>query len=211
MIRPFGDTSLFEIFLNKLDTIATMDHPFNNIIVAVNRNDKTLWDMSKHAHNIEIVERDDESVTTKFTSIAKTQSYLKNFNEEYILNVNGCFPFLRPETIIQIGEFFMERDNIKSITCARERYNHFWREDNHNPINNVDPTCLSTRLLPPILENVNHILVYNREYMFKNDCYWDYTDNNPYIYIVPDNEECLDIDTPLEFDVCESIYTRKKN
>jgi len=212
MIRLFGDTSLFEIFIKKLDKISKMDNPFSNIIVAVNRNDKTLWDISKKAKYIQIVERDDESVTQKFIGIAKTQSYLKDFKEDYILNVNACFPFLRPETIIQFGEFFLERsDYIKSITCARERYNHFWKGDTHKPINNLDPTCLSTRLLPPILENVNHLLIYNRQYMFDHDCYWDYTDNNPYIYIVPDNEECLDIDTPLEFEICESIYTRKKN
>ena len=42
--------------------------------------------------------------------------------------------------------------------------------------------------------------------MLENDCYWDLTPYNPYIYVVPDNEECLDIDTELEFKICEAMW-----
>ena len=209
MIKPLADTSLFEIYLKKLEKIASTNHPFSNIIIAINRKDKTLWEMAKDAKYVQIVERDDKSVSQIFNGISETQSYLKEFDEEYIINVNGCFPFLRIETILNISNFYIKNPDIKSLTCVKERHNFFWEIDTKKPINSKNPTILSTSLLPPVLENVNHILIYNKEYMFEHECYWDYTHNNPYLYIITNDEETLDIDTQMEFDICESLYKMK--
>jgi len=209
MIRPFADTSLFEIYVRKLDYIAKNSKLFNRVIVAVNKNDKTLWDMASKMENIELKARDNQSISQKFNGISETQSYLKDYEEEWVLNVNGCFPFLKINTIEEIASFYMKNNHIHSITCVKERYNHFWEIDSHKPINNKNATVLSTSLLPPVLENVNHILIYNKNYMFEHECYWDYTDNNPYLYIVTNNEETLDIDTKMEFDICEGLYKEK--
>lgn len=209
MIKPLEDTSLFELYIKKLEKIASSNNLFSNVIMAINRKDKTLWDIAKDTKHIQIVERDDKSISQKFNCISETQSYLKKFDEEYIININGCFPFLKVETILNISNFYLKNSYIKSLTCVKERHNHFWEIDTKKPINSKNPTILSTSLLPPVLENVNHILIYNKNYMFEHECYWDYTDNNPYLYIVTNDEETLDIDTQMEFDICESLYRIK--
>lgn len=204
MIRPFGNKSLYEIYLQKFEQISEMNHPFNNIIMAVNKSDRTLWNMSKDA-KIKIIERNDTSISQN-AKISEIYHFLNDFKEEYVMHVNGCFPFLKPETIIEIATFFKNNDNIKSLTCAKKRFNHFWNLETKKPINNKDKRCLSTQNIPPILESVLFIMMYNREYMLKNECYWNLTHYNPYIYVVPDSEECLDIDTELEFKVCEALW-----
>jgi len=210
MIRPFGDTTLFDIYIDKLKTISQMNNPFSRVVIGINKNDKTLYSKSKEV-GLEIIERDDISTAKEIHSLTSTHNFLKDIDEEYIMTVNACFPFLTIDTMLSIANFFVESNYIKSLTCAKERYNHFWDFTTHKPINNKDPKCISTRVIPPILENVNHILIYGKDFIFKYDACWDYTKNNPYIYLVEENEECLDIDTPFDFRICEALYNVSRN
>lgn len=205
MTRPFGDTTLFNLYIDKLKTISQMDNPFSRIIIGVNQNDKILYGISKKS-GLEVIDRDDASVSKEIHSLASTHSFLKDIEEGYIMTVNACFPFLKVDTILKIADFFCKSNDINSLTCAKERYNHFWDFTTHKPINNKDPKCVSTRIIPPILENVNHILIYKKDAIFKYDSLWRYVKNDPYIYLVEENEECFDIDTPFDFRVCEAVY-----
>lgn len=210
MIKPFGDTSLFEIYLDKFKTISEMDNPFNRVVMGVNKEHKTIYNLAKES-GVEILLRDNESTSIEFKGVSFMQNYLKDIEEDYIMSVNGCFPFLKVETILNIGNFFVKNPQIKSLICARERYNHFFDSKTHKPINNKDPKCLSTRDMPPILESVLHTLIYNKNYIFKTNSCWDFSKNNPYIYRIQDSEECLDIDTPLDFKICEALYNSWRN
>jgi CMP-N-acetylneuraminic acid synthetase len=60
-----------------------------------------------------------------------------------------------------------------------------------------------------VLEGVLSVIIYPRKFMLENDCYWEYTKNNPYLYILPESIECLDIDTQIEFDVCQELWNKK--
>jgi len=208
MIRPFDDTTLFEIYLKKLEQISKMDSPFNDVIMAVSRTDETLWKMSRDS-KIKIVPRSSFSVSNEATAVSSLYHFLKDFKEDYVVHVNGCFPFLKPETIIEIGNTFKVRDD-KSLLCVKKRYNYFFNTKNHKPINNKDKRCLSTQAVTPVLEGVLSVIVYDRKFMLENDYYWEYTKNNPYLYILPDSIECLDIDTQVEFDICQELYNARK-
>ena len=54
MIRPFGDTTLFDIYIDKLKTISQMKSPFSRVIIGVNKNDETLYNKSKES-GLEII------------------------------------------------------------------------------------------------------------------------------------------------------------
>lgn len=205
MTRPFGNSSLYRIYLEKFEEIAQMKNPFNDIIMSISKKDKNLWELSQNA-GVRIVERNDASISPTATKPSEIYHFLNDFNEDYVMHVNGCFAFLKPETIIKIATFFKNNNNIKSLTCVKKRYNHFWNFETKKPINNLDKKCLSTQDMPPLLESVLFIMMYNRKYMLQNDCYWDFTQDNPYLYVVEDNIEGLDIDTEFEFKICETIY-----
>lgn len=208
MIRPFGDTTLFDLYINKFKTISSISNPFSRIVIGINKNDTVLYDKTKQS-DLEIIERDDISIAKDIHGLKSTHNFLKDINEDYIMTVNACFPFLRINTILEIASFFIESKDIESLTCVRKRYNHFWDSITNKPINNKNPKCISTTTVPPILENVNHILIYKKDHIFKRNACWGYTKNDPYIYIIPESMECLDIDTMLDFKICEALYVSR--
>ena len=50
MTRAFGDTTLYDIYLKKLEEINNSKRPFSNIIMALNKNDSVLWNKSKKSN-----------------------------------------------------------------------------------------------------------------------------------------------------------------
>lgn len=209
MIKPFADTTLFKIYLDKFNKINELNHPFDRIIMGINKNDKILWEMTKNS-NIDIIERSDESVSSGFRGVFNMMNFLYECKEEYAMHINGCFPLLKVETIIEIGKFFKDNKNIKSLICVKENRNIFWDEESHNPIGNIDSRCMSTSTMKPLLENVNHIIIFNINHMLHNNSYWDLNKNKPHLYHIKYNQECLDIDIPLDFDILEQLCKREE-
>lgn len=209
MIRPFSDTTLYDIYLKKMNDISKIKNPFDEIVMGISKNDKIIWEKSKGS-DIRIIDRSKESIERGYIEMIKTIEFIKECKSDYIFVINGCFPFLKIDTIIKIATFFKE-NKYKSLICVKERRNHFFDSITHLPIINKDVTCYNTITLPPLLESINNIVVFNKDYFFKTKSYWDNTKNNPYLYVLDYNEECLDVDIPLEFDICESIYKRKTN
>ena len=94
MTRPFAGSSLYEIYLMKFETITSGEHPFDNIGMAINRNDKILWAMSENTE-VPIIERNDESVIG-LRRRSEELHFLTDMAEDYVMWVNGCLPFLKP-------------------------------------------------------------------------------------------------------------------
>lgn len=202
MTRPFAGSSLYEVYLKKFETITKREHPFDNIGMAINRNDKILWAMSENT-KVPIIERNDESVTG-IRKRSEELHFLEDMEEDYVMWVNGCLPFLKPETIIKAATFFKSANgDIKSLTCVKYRYNWFWDSETKEAINNKDPKCVSTQGSPPLLETVHAFHIFSRQNLLENDSYWNLEKNDPYLYVVQDDIEFLDIDTELDFKVCE--------
>ena len=62
MTRKFDKTSLYRIYLNKLEKIYnSLSYP---TAISINKNDKRLWEATKNT-SIEIIERNDKSVCCK--------------------------------------------------------------------------------------------------------------------------------------------------
>ena len=205
MIRPFDDTCLYKIYLDKFEKISEMDNPFNNITMAVCKQDKTLWDMSKNA-KIKITERSPYSVSEDVKNIVDVHHYLKDFDEEYVMWVNGCFPFLTTKNIIDFANYFIRGEELKSMTCATVRQNYFWDSETFKPINNIDKNNIHTYACKPVLESVQCMHICNRKEMLKNGYLWDFTENNPHLYMLDYGPECLDVDNKFEFEITEALW-----
>ena len=209
MTRLFDDTCLYDIYLKKLERISKIRNPFSKIAIVICRNDAVLWNMSKNSE-ISTVARSAHSISDNIKGIAEAHHYLDGFDEEYVMFVNGCFPFLKIETIMEAADFFKKQKEIRSLTCARYRHNYFWDAETHEPINNKDKQNIHTGSCPPLLESVQCFHICNRKALLENDYLWDFTENNPYLYIVSEGAETLDIDTEFEFEICEALW-RKRN
>lgn len=207
MIRPLNNTTLFEIYLKKLETIQKMDNPFDDIIMAISRKDNTLWKLAEGSE-VKIIERNEKSILTETRNLSEIYHFLSDFNQEYFMLLNGCLPFLKPSTIIKAGEFFKECEDIKSMTCAKYTYNFFW--EGCKPINNPDEMNSSTASVNPLIEQVHSFHISNRKYLLESGRHWDYTKNNPYLYMIDDSIEFIDIDTELDFIIVKSLWENYK-
>lgn len=210
MIKDFGAsrTCLYEIYLKKFENIAKMDNPFCDIYMGISKSDSTLWHLSRDS-TIKIAERTTESVSPGYRGVIDVHECIRNYDYDYIMSVNGCFPFLKEKTIMDAAEFFQNLEELKSMTCGVKRYNFFWDDKLHKPINNSDIKNFSTSNVNPLIEQVHCFHIYNKEFLFKNNRFWDFKENDPYMYIVDDTIEFIDVDNIKDFKICEAIYDKK--
>lgn len=208
MSRYFHNTTLFDIYMEKLETIKKQNNNiFDDIIIAVSKYDKVLWDKA-NSYSIKIHERDKHSVT-KATSLSEIHYYLKDYEQEYIMWLNGSSPFITPDTILFFGDFF-KKESMESLHLIKRRLNWFWLDNENKPINVEKKTHSRSQECQPIYESLQSFHIYNRQFMLENDAPWDFSFNNPYLYkIGEDSIEYYDIDTEEEFHIAEKIYMIK--
>ena len=134
--------------------------------------------------------------------------YLKDFDEEYVLWMNACFPFLNPKTVIDATNFFIKNEDLVSLTCVKEKLNWFWDFKTREPLTIERAAEGRTEKSLPIYESVHCFHIHNVKDLIQKNRYWDFKPNDPYLYKLEDSLEFLDIDTQTEFDICESVYNR---
>ena len=206
MTRPFGDTTLFGLYLNMLEEIQQLKNPFDEIIIALNKKDEKLYKMASKS-KIKIQNRNYFS-SSKATKPEDIYHYLTNYDQDYVLWVNACFPFLEPKTVITAANYFLKHKEINSLHCVKRRENWFWDKQTNKPFNLEKTSDAQTQQSLPIYESVHCFHIHNKNDLMEKNRYWSFKKNDPYLYELKDSMEFLDIDTQMEFDICESIYVR---
>ena len=163
MLRPFGNTTLVDILLNKLKALGS-----NTFFAGYEK------EFRKKCDNIGVrfVQRTYHSVSID-EPIIEALSFLNDVNFEYLLIINGCLPFLRPETIKIFLQKVMKND-LASSSAIIQRNNYFFDYGKH-PINfQTKLKTLNTKTVKPIYEFANALYFFNRKYFLKNGRYWDW-------------------------------------
>ena len=205
MIKPFGNTTLADIFMEKLENINKISkYPFDDIVIGIYPGDKTLYEKSK-SYNIKVIDRNEYSATIA-TKANEILSFLAPYNQTHLMWINATAPFLEIRTIVDIANFFKEKKNIESIHLVKDLKNWIW--ENNQRINVNDSSLTRVQEARPLLQSVHILHLYNRKFMMDTGAYWGMKENDPYLYKVEDGIEFLDIDTDLDFKICESIYER---
>lgn len=207
MTRPFGDTTLYKIHLALLEKVQRLDNPFLNIIIALNEKDKTLCDLAKESE-ITIQERSYFSATDASLP-ADIYHYLEKYEEEYVMWVNACFPFLQPKTVIDIANFFVKREDINSLHCVSKRENWFWNSETNKPLNVEKTSDIETQQSLPIYESVHCCLIHKVSDLLDENKLWSFKKGDPHLFELKESIEFLDIDSKTEFDICESVYKQE--
>ena len=205
MTRPFADKSLYEIYVQKLETIKSITGL--PTAIAINKHDSIIWSLTKNT-TLEIIERNDESVAQGISKRSEELHFLADRDECNIVWINGCFPLLNPTTVMEIIKFFQNSCEIRSLHCIKKVNNWFW-DDDHNPVNNSDPSCVSTQGCPPLYESVHLLHIFSRVMLLEQDRYWPLERNDPYLYLVGDKIEYTDVDTETDFLFAEWLYQQE--
>ena len=209
MVRKFGDTTLFDLYMQKLETLNRYSvKPYKKIILSLYPGDTTLWDIAQ-TYNIPIQERDEFSAR-RGELLSDILNYLNKYHNKYVMWLNSSLPFLQPTTIKDAAEYFHTFDNIEGLEPVKPRYNWFWMPNNNQPITVADKSHTRTQDALCIYESVHAFHIFNRKYMLKNDAYYNFTKDNPHLFIVEDTVEFFDINTEKDFKVAENIYVTQQ-
>ncbi len=200
MVRPFGDTTLVDIALKKLNQ---MDF-FENRFFAVA--EKELAGMAKPYKNVKILERDTKAVAKGVHSQIVTFAHYLNIPSDYVFVFNPCLPFITIETIKKAFDYFQSTDYPSYTASVPTRD---WIFDSKgNSLTNKDPKIASTMAGDIYYKGAHAFHIINKERFRKNEYHWSYTPNDPHLVQIPE-EEHVDIDYMIDFEFAEFLYLRK--
>lgn len=194
MLRKFGNSNLFKIALDKLKKMKSSKN--FNIYIAVG--EPEFYKILKN-YDFKIIHRDKTSVNGQ--SIDEIWNYFSNIEEDFLLFINPCAPFLKTSTIKKAINKF-QSSNIKSLTTVLTKFTWFFN-DKFLPINNN--SAGNTKKLKPIYECTHSFHIINKKFLLKNGKYWTNKKQDPNLYEVGILES-LDIDTEQDFKFIENIY-----
>lgn len=202
MMRPFCNTDLLEIALAKLNQL---DY-FDNRLFAVAEDE--LVEKAKKYPNIEILKRKSESVAPGPHHPTITFEHYTRIPTEYFFVINSCSAFLSLDTIKAAYDIFQETEYRAYISAVETRDWIFDRDG--NAVTHKDPDTYQNTSDGQVFYRVTHsFYIANRDYFTQNNGkLWNLTRNDPYLIKMPP-EECLDVDTELDFQISESLYQKK--
>ena len=122
MLRPFADTNLFELTLNKLLNSKVI--PQQNVIASVYEDElKQIADKL----NINTYNRSYESANND-NSLQKIYEWHNKLPFKYVIKVNGCSPLLKTETIDKFIQHFIEQEE-ENLFGVIETKDYYWNKE----------------------------------------------------------------------------------
>lgn len=188
-ILPIGDSCMFDICCKKLDYIKTQ-YGINTYVLIC---DDELIQIAEKYSNVQIVIRDIETANAE-TPLQYIFKDILDVKEKYLMFLNPCLIFLKPETIVEkIKEFLFSNRNY--ATSVKKFQNWLW--DNYdNQITPIDFKELTTKKISPWYQAAHCFHIFNRE-KFKEDGYMLY---HGLVLLEIPVEETIDIDTREEYE-----------
>ena len=199
MIKPFADTNLFGLVLDKL--LQSNVIPKENIIVSVN--EQELVDEADK-RDITVFERSYESANND-NDLKKIYEWHDKIPFKYVVLISGCNPLLKVETIDSFVEQYIESDK-GGLFAVFEKKTYYWDKDGKPITDWKDASIMNTKIVEPIYE-AGHCLYASRLDIIK-DGYWMCNEKYPPILelFVMDEIEAFDIDYEWQFKLGEILY-----
>lgn len=198
LIRPFADTSLIEIALDKMNKMDFFEHRY----LAVAENE--LVDIGKKYPNVEILMRKEQAVQKGVNPLPVTFAHYLSVPSDYIFVFNPCLPCIKIDTIKKAFDYFQETD-FNSYTAVIPTGDWIFDADG-NPLTNSDPRNVTTNKNVTFFKGCHAFHVVNKEFFRHQKILWSFEQDDPHLIQIPE-EEAVDVDTPIEFMLAERIYS----
>jgi CMP-N-acetylneuraminic acid synthetase len=200
MIRPFNDTTLFGLVLDKLKA---SKHDLN-IFASVH--EEELVDIAAEKE-INIYKRSHESANNdnSLQKIYEWHNKLQEMGYKYVVLVSGCNPLLKTETIDKFIEQFMSQED-ENLFAVIEKKQYYWNKEGKliTPWPE-DQTIMNTKAVEPTLEAA-HVLYASKLDIIKDDRWMgDFQKEGGIKLFVMDELESFDIDYEWQFNVAELL------
>jgi CMP-N-acetylneuraminic acid synthetase len=202
MLKPFLDSNLFEIAINKLLKSKVM--PKENIYVSAFEDE--LKNIAK-SYGLNIYNRSEESANND-NSLQKIYEWHDKLPFKYVIKVNACSPLLKIETIDAfISEFINQpEDNLFGVISMKD---YFW--NNSGMLVTPWPegqTIMNTKAVE-VTYKAAHVLYASRLDLISQNRFMGDFQKEGGIKLYPMDElECFDIDYEWQFNVAQILYEK---
>ncbi len=202
LLRDFAGTTIIDLALEKLNAFDFVEER----ILAVAED--VFVEKAKNYPQVKVKMRSPDAVRRGHVPISLRYAHYLDINTDYVLIFNPCHPFIKVETLKSAVE-----------TVRKYRYNSFtsvvpsteWVFDAQgNSLTNKDPRIVSTNQGPSRTKAAHAFHFIRPEFFRTEGILWTFTANDPAVIPILE-EEALDIDTELEFELCELLYKKRKN
>ena len=199
MLKPFADSTLFEIAIQKL--VDSEYIPNDNVFVALY--DPKLIGIAKN-YPINIFIREEESVSESQRPSVVSSWHRLPF--KHFVSLNACLPLLSIDTIDSFTNYFM-RSRHKSLFAVHSKKNLYWDEEGE--MITPYPGTMNTNLVDTTYEAA-HALYAGSMVDIANDIYLgDFSPNYPELFVI-EEKETIDVDYMWQFKQAEILYRNRK-
>lgn len=200
MLRPFAGTSLLKIALEKLNQMDFFEHRY--LAVA----EKELADLAKPFSNIEILNRKHDAVKQGVNPQHITFAHYCDIPSDYIFVFNPCLPFISIETVKSAFDYF-QKNNHPSYTSVIKTGDWVFNSEG-NPVTNTNPNNLTTNKDIQFYKAAHAFHIVNKKFFSEKGYHWEFIENDPHMVKIPE-DQCVDVDTEIEFDLAEALYKQR--
>lgn len=195
--RSFGDSSLFEIKLNQAKKL--------NLQVVVNSDSLVAKELA-YKHGVNFVERPEYYASSQCNNSEYYEYLANSVNTEYIMILQPTAPLLKDETLVNcLNEFSKNLDKYDSLVTVQYAKKHAWYQN--KPINYELENTPNSQNLNPIMFPTFNVMICKVSSLLETK---NAITKHCLFYPVDDNE-AIEIDDQLEFDIAEFLYNKFKN
>lgn len=198
LLRPYSNTTLFEIALNKMSYIF-VDEKF------ICANDEEFFSFD-HSSDIKHFKRSLESVTIDGPLITVFESFF-SFSSDYVMFLNPCHAMLKIETIQKAINKFKDLD-VEAMTSVVKINDWIFDDSKKIVYPCQDLSHGDTKRTADAYRASHCFHIYNRKrFLETNGKLWTWDINDPFLFET-DKQEAIDIDDDIDFDISESVYQK---
>ncbi len=197
-LRPFANTCLMELKIKNLLKVPEL----TSIVVNTNSEEAIEIVKKKYSDRIKIHRREEYYASSKCSG-SEFFRHLGEVTDTDIFVYCPCTsPFIKPATVSQCINNFLttsEYDCLATVSSIKE---FMWLDG--KPINYNPEHAPNSQNLPNILALNFGVTVVKKEDLIKNS---NIIGKKPQ-FVITDEIEAIDIDTPLDFYVAEQLYKK---
>jgi len=194
-IKPFGSSNLLEM---KLDILKQVDN-LDNIVV--NTDCDEMIEIARE-HGVDVHHRESYYASNECTNSEFHGHIAEVTNTDTIFLAPVCSPFVSITSHEKAIDYYLNNP-FDSVTSVTEVKNHLWLDG--KPLNYDLKNVPNSQDLPDVVKLNYGITIINKVVMEKEK---RVVGNHPGFYKL--NEiESVDIDTPLDWIVAETIYDKE--
>lgn len=198
MIKPFAGTTLTDIFMEKVKKCKSF--PIKNFYFSAS--EPELISIAEK-HNVQVFHRSKESAMSEGTPMSLMYEWHNQLPYKYVVLINACVPFLKPETI---DNFIEEYKKVKEtgMFAVIEKKNYFWNQ-NGEILTPLTEDVMNTKTVNKTYEAA-HCLYASRLDTIKDGVWMGNFMKNEIKLFPVQEEEVQDIDYQWQFDLCEKLW-----